>query len=57
MTGSDAVSPWFPLPEQMTTGFSDPFIRASDPARFADAEAMRDLRFRHNCEIRAIGRA
>ena len=24
--------PWLPLPEQMTTGISHPFIRASDPA-------------------------
>ena len=32
MTGSEAVSPWLPLPELMTTGSSQPFIRASDPA-------------------------
>ena len=24
--------PWLPEPEQMTTGISQPFIRASDPA-------------------------
>ena len=29
-------------------------IRAADPARFADPERMRELKFRHNCEIRAI---
>ncbi len=32
-------------------------VRSSDPARFADAEAMRELKRRHGCEIRAIGRA
>ena len=32
ITGKDAVSPWFPLPETMTTGNSQPLIRASDPA-------------------------
>ena len=32
-------------------------IRSADPARFADPEAMRELKYRHNCEIRAIGRA
>ena len=32
MTGTEAVIPWFPLPELMTTGSSQPFIRASEPA-------------------------
>ena len=32
MTGTEAVIPWFPLPELMITGSSHPFIRASDPA-------------------------
>ena len=31
-------------------------IRSADPARFADAEAMRELKYRHNCEIRSIAR-
>ena len=31
-TGIEAVIPWFPLPETMMTGFSQPLIRASDPA-------------------------
>ncbi len=30
-------------------------IRAADPARFADAAAMRELRERHGCAIRAVG--
>ena len=30
--GIEAVIPWFPLPETMMTGFSQPLIRASDPA-------------------------
>ena len=32
MTGKETVMPWFPLPELMTTGISQPFIRASEPA-------------------------
>ena len=32
MTGTEAVRPWLPLPELMTTGISQPSIRASDPA-------------------------
>ena len=32
ITGMDAVMPWFPLPELMMTGSSQPFIRASLPA-------------------------
>ena len=31
-------------------------IRMADPARFADAEAMRELKARHGVEIREIGR-
>ena len=31
-TGTEAVMPWLPLPERMTAGSSQPFIRASDPA-------------------------
>ena len=27
--------PWFPLPERMTTGISQPFILASEPAAAA----------------------
>ena len=29
MTGTEAVMPWLPLPELMTTGSSQPFILAS----------------------------
>ena len=32
MTGREAVIPWFPLPEQITTGIEEPFMRASEPA-------------------------
>ena len=32
MTGSETVSPWFPLPEFMTTGIAQPPMRASEPA-------------------------
>jgi hypothetical protein len=31
-TGTQAVIPWLPLPDTMTTGSSQPLIRASDPA-------------------------
>ena len=32
ITGSETVSPWLPLPELMTTGSSQPLMRASEPA-------------------------
>ena len=32
ITGTDTVIPWFPLPELITTGSSQPLIRASEPA-------------------------
>ena len=32
ITGKEAVRPWFPLPDTMTTGSSQPLMRASDPA-------------------------
>ena len=41
MTGTDTVMPWLPLPELMTTGSSQPLIRASEPAA---ALAMARLR-------------
>ena len=31
-------------------------IQTADPARFADATAMRELKFRHQCEIKSISR-
>ena len=31
-------------------------IRTAEPSRFDDPETMRELKFRHNCEIRAIGK-
>ena len=42
---------WFGLFRDLSS------IRCTDPARLADGEAMRELRFRHNREIRAIGKA
>ena len=35
MTGREVVMPWLPLPETITTGISQPLIRASDPAAAA----------------------
>ena len=38
MSGTDTVMPWLPLPELMTTGSSQPLMRASDAAA-AQAQA------------------
>ena len=35
ITGKDAVIPWLPLPETITTGSPQPLIRASEPAAAA----------------------
>ena len=35
ITGREVVMPWLPLPETITTGISQPLIRASDPAAAA----------------------